>query len=533
MEDKDVVVVDGYVDEPSTLGVPPYIAPHVRMLVGCAEELNLGWDYVTADDYRKNGLPKSSKVLLYGGVTVPGKYLGGTPLSPREAEMIGKNCAETFLGGPLARHDKVRGFDHYSYRDLAAYFYEKENGGDKDRWATSEEIERWLIKGNKVVERHPSFPDPLIAEVSLYRGCVRYFSGGCSFCSETQYGKPEFREQEDVIAEIGKLYDLGVRNFRIGGQSCTVSYKAEGVGESETPKPRPREIRELLEGIWQRCPEIKVLHLDNTNPSVIASWPEESMKILKIFVESTTPGNVLALGLETADRKVMEKNNLNSSPEEAKRAVEMINEVGSERGENGMPRLLPGINFLGGLRGETAETYVKNFRFLRELVDEGNLLRRINIRQVLSHTSDFDLKHKKEFKRFKRRTREEIDRPMLKRIVPEGTVLRDVYMEKREGSKTFGRQIGTYPLLVGIEYPVELETYKDIIITDYGYRSITGLVHPFELRKASYQELKAVPGIGEKRAAKIFQEKPSSIEEMKNIVNNGQDLEKIMRYADL
>ena len=533
MEKTEVLILDGYVDEPSTLGVPPYIAPQIRMIAGCLEELGYSYSYITADEFREDGLQGAEKILVYGGTTVPGKYLGGEPLSESEATEVGRIEGETFLGGPLARYGDVEGFDHYSYKDLSAYFYEKMKGSGEDRWVTSQEMERWLKEGSKIVGRHPNFPDPLITEISLYRGCVRYFTGGCSFCSEPDYGKPEFREQEDVIGEISSLYNQGVRKFRLGGQSCTISYKAKGIGETEKPEPRPDEIRQLFEGIWRECPETEVLHLDNANPSVIASWPEESREILRILVENTTPGNVLALGLETADMEAIKENNLNSTPEEAKKAVEIINEVGSERGENGMPKLLPGVNFLGGLKGETARTYERNLTFLRNLVDKGYLLRRINIRQVLSHGQNFDMKHKKEFKDFKKSVREEIDRPMLKKILPPGTVLKDVYMEKREGSKTFGRQIGTYPLLVGIEYPVELETYKDVIITDYGYRSITGLVHPFELRKASYQELKAVPGIGEKRAAKIFREKPLSMEKMKNIVKNKKNLEKIIRYVNL
>lgn len=532
MEQVDVVILDGYVDEPSTLGVPPYIAPQIRLLAGCAEDLGLSWSYTTADEYRERGLPRADRIVVYGGVSVPGNYLGGTPLSGKEAGRLAQGEAETFLGGPLARHGEVEGFDHYAYKDLAAYLYEKEQGSKEDRWVTPEEMERWLKGGAEVVEEHPSFPETVIPEISLYRGCVRYFTGGCSFCSEPQYGRPQFRQQEDVIDEISGLHDLGVRHFRIGGQSCTLSYKAEGIGEKEAPEPRPREINKLFNGIWKECPGIKVLHLDNANPSVIASWPEKSKEILETLVEKTTSGNLLALGLETADREVIQRNNINSTPKETRKAVEIINELGKGRGENGMPDLLPGLNFLGGLKGETEETYEKNFKFLEELVDEGYLLRRINIRQVLPHTKSFEMKHKKEFKEFKQRVRKEIDRPMLKKIIPPGTVMKDVYMEKREGKKTFGRQVGTYPLLVGIEYPVELGEYKDVIITDYGYRSVTGLVHPFKLKEVSYEELKAVPGIGGRRASKIFQEKPTDRDELRELIGE-EATDDIMSYVKL
>ena len=52
------------------------------------------------------------------------------------------------------------------------------------------------------------------------------------------------------------------------------------------------------------------------------------------------------------------------------------------RGERGLPKLLPGLNFIAGLNGETEATYGMNMALLRDIRSEGLLLRRINIRQV-------------------------------------------------------------------------------------------------------------------------------------------------------
>lgn len=525
-----VLILDGYVDEPSLLGVPPYISPEPRLLAGVLEEKGLDWEYLTIDEYRLSSPPKSDIILVHGGVTVSGTYLSGTPLSPREAEEIGKRPPETYLGGPLARYENVEGYDHYVEKDLSSYFHDSLEGKPKDRWITPEEREKWLVRGAEVIKRHPMHPDPLIAEMSLYRGCPRYFTGGCSFCSEPLYGEPDFRNQKEVLREIKTLYNNGLRHFRIGGQSCTISYMAEGVGEEKVPIPQPDEIRKLFEKISKECPEIKVLHLDNANPAVMAEYPEKSRNILKTLVEHTTPGNILALGLESADPEVIRQNNLNSNPSQVRKAVEMMNEIGAERGKNGMPKLLPGINFLAGLKGESEETFEKNFQFLKSLVDDGFWLRRINIRQVLSHREDFQMNHQSEFRKFKNRVREEIDQTLLKKIFPKGTVLKNVYMEERKGSKTFGRQIGTYPLLIGVEYPLNLGTYYDIIITDYGYRSITGIHHPFRIQEASFDQLKAIPGIGAKRAAKIFREQPENIQEFKDLFQDEESAEKILEY---
>ncbi len=529
----DVLILDGYVDEPSLLGVPPFISPEPRLLAGVAEEKALTWKYVTADEYRKNGLPRSDITLVHGGVTVPGKYLSGTPLSKREAEEIARGRENTFLGGPLAKYSDVKGYDHYSKYDLSAYLADWLDGEAEDRWAALEERERWMKSGAVVVKEHPMFPDPLLAEITTYRGCPRYFTGGCSFCSEPDYGKPVFREQEDIIEEIGRLYDLGIRHFRLGGQSCIFSYKAEGIGETETPKPRPDELLDLFKGINNRCPAIKVLHVDNANPAVIAEHPEESEEILNILFEYTTSGNVLALGMESADPGVIEKNNLNSTPEIVKEAIEMINEAGKERGENGMPELLPGINLLAGLPGETPESYEMNFKFLRDIRDSELLLRRINIRQVISPSGKINTEFNKEFREFKKKVREDIDRPLLEKMLPTGTVLKDIYMEKHDGKITFGRQIGTYPLLVGIEYELPLSEYHDVMITDHGYRSVTGIHHPFVLKEASYKQLQAVPGIGKKRAAKLFREQPKTEEEFLSLFEEEDKGEEILNYITL
>ncbi len=529
-EKVDILVVDGYIDEPSLLGVPPYLSPEPRMLVGVAREAGLAWEYITADEYRKNGLPLGDIVLVHGGVTVPGKYLGGTPMTVEEAERIAEEPSETFLGGPFARYEDVKGYDHYAAKDLAAYFYDSLYGKERDRWAEPLEMEDWLKFGHKVVERHPFYPDPLLIEMSAYRGCPRYFTGGCSFCSEPDYGEPRFREQEDIIEEMELLYEKGVRNFRLGGQSCTISYKAEGIGEEEVPVPNPDEIKKLFKGIDEKCPELKVFHLDNANPAVLAEYPERSEDILRTLVEYTTSGNVLAFGLESADERVIEENNLNSTPKQVKEAVRLMNKVGRERGSTGMPRLLPGINFLGGLKGETKKTYDKNFDFLKELLKEDLLLRRINIRQVLSHEKGLELRYKRKFKRFKEKVRKEIDRPLLEKMLPEGTLLKDVYMEKMDGNTTFGRQIGTYPLLVGINYPLDLGEYHDVRVTDHGYRSVTGVHQPLRVEEAAFKHLKEIPGIGKRRAASIFRKRPKDISELEKIIDDEEVLKRILNF---
>ena len=50
----DAVIIDGYVDEPACLGVPPYISPYIRTVAGVFAERKLSADYVTIDQLRKD-----------------------------------------------------------------------------------------------------------------------------------------------------------------------------------------------------------------------------------------------------------------------------------------------------------------------------------------------------------------------------------------------------------------------------------------------------------------------------------------------
>ncbi|MEM2868874.1 MAG: radical SAM protein [Thermoplasmata archaeon] len=539
-------IVDGYVDEPSTLGVPPYISPYPRLLAGAVRDAGHDWLYLTADELRAAGLVSGSPTLpapgareralkkarilsecdvlaLSGGASVPGKYLRGLPLSVREMGEIARAFrGAKLLGGPLARFspwalEGVWGlFDFVARKDAEAALYEYLRVGRwRDRERSAEEEERWLRMGAALVREHPDFPRPLMVELLLYRGCVRYRSGGCSFCTDALYGRPRFRTPEDVAAEVSALHEAGAVGFRLGGASCIFSYLAEGVGTTEAPRPSLEAVARLLRGIRAAAPGLEVLHTDNANPAVIASHPEESRAILGELVSYCTGGNVLSLGLESADPAVMEANNLNATPEQTLEAVRMINAAGAAMSPTGLPALLPGLNFLCGLEAETSRTYELNLDFLRRLAGEGVLLRRINIRQVAPVRRRFPpLRHRGAFLRFKERVRREIDRPMLARIAPFGTVLRDVFPEVIIGRLVFGRQSGTYPLLVGIpkgagsEEALMSGQCLNIVVVDHGERSVTGLPTPLKVNSLPLSALAAIRGIGRMRAARIVRRRP-------------------------
>ena len=556
-----IAILDCYIDEPTCLGVPPYISPYPRYIAGAIWSVDKSIDvrYLTIDDLRKE-TEKSKTIeeveilVVIAGMIVPGKYLSTYPAHPKEIRRYLENLAKPIkiLCGPAAvfgfgvgggSKTKELGelFDFVVKGDPEIFirdFLKEGESVDLDaRRESAREIRDFAIKGAAIVKQHQNYPDYLIAEIETYRGCPRSISGGCSFCAEPLKGLPDFRLAEDIVEEIRALYDNGVRHFRIGNQPCIFSYNAKDVGKEEFPRPNPEAVERLFRGIRRVAPNLKTLHIDNANPGVIARYPEESKKIAKIICKYHTPGDVAAFGVESADPKVIKENNLKAYPEDVIKAVEILNEVGSKRGYNGLPELLPGLNFVFGLKGESKETFVRNFNLLKEILDRGLMIRRINLRQVipLPGTRMYEIgekiikKHREIFRRFKKKVREEIDRKMLKRILPLGTVMRDVYTEMHIGKITFARQLGSYPILVGIPGKLDLRKFIDVKVIDYGYRSITAIPYPLEINKIPIETLEAIPGIGRKRALRIARARPiSGRKDLLNILDDENIARKLM-----
>ncbi len=533
-----LVLVDGYIDEPASLGVPPYSSPQIRAVFGAARDVGADVILLNIDDIRRGKkVPDCDVLVVLSGCAVPGRYLRGNPASEREIAELASQARASFriLGGPAAleTNKSLKAiFDLVADVDAAVATNEVVRGdGPSGKWRTIEQWNRWMTLGAESVLGHPDFPQPLIAELETYRGCIRYRSGGCSFCVEPLKGKPSYRQPDDVIAEARRLHELGVRNFRIGAQTCIVSYLARSNG-TETPVPNPEAIDRLLSGI--RSLGVDVLHLDNANPAVIAQHPKESKLAMETMVRHCTSGNVLALGLESADPKVRKANNLNASAEQALDAIRLINEVGRERGPNGLPYLLPGVNFIVGLDGEDPSSLEMNLEFLRQVRKEDLLLRRINIRQVMPirRTFESDVSHS-QFLSFKKTVREEIDSRMLRDLVPVGTRLTRVFTEMREGKHTFGRQIGTYPLLIGFNYPLPLNQFVNVKVVGWGFRSITAVEHPLHINSCPIAAMESLPSIGNKRAVRLFRKRPyHSIEGVEKALDEPRLANEMAEFID-
>ncbi|MES2154034.1 MAG: radical SAM protein [bacterium] len=536
-----LVLVDGYVDEPSCFGVPPYISPQARYAAGAAMAQGAEVEYHTIDGLRNKPLElKGDMLAVLSSCVVPGKYLRGRPITHDEtAELFRDFSGDTMLFGANAAfgfadhgggHATTRvnplkdHVDHFITRDGDAAIADHFAGKTVvNRFRTVDEWNRHAQAGAPVVAQHPDMqPGILMAEIDTFLGCVHYLSGGCGFCKDAKT-KPWYRDEEDIIREVQTLYEAGVRHFRLGGQSCFWTYKAIGVGLTDEPKPNVPATEKLLRGINDVAPKRKVLHIDNCNPAILATHPEEGRAIARLLVEHGTDGNIAAMGLESADPAVFEANNLNATPEQTMDAIRILNEESGERGPNGLPYCLPGLNLLYGLPGETALTYELNWKFLMDLKKSGLRIRRLNIRQLLpirGQKETINPKLKSTFIKHKMAVREGFDRHVLRQVAPTGTILKDVYLEKTEPGITYGRQIATYALLVGIPYETRIDRFVDIMVTDHGYRSLTGIPVPFHVPSASMKELEAIPGIGRKRALDIKVKRPASLAEFSAIVQD-------------
>ena len=476
-----ITILDCYTDEPAGLGVPPFLGTYPRYIAG---ELETPY-YLTIDDlrllkkysstipetkehqktdisvynltknYRETDkiLKNTDELIIIIGVHTPGKYLTATPGTLSEVRRLleGYKCRKV-LAGPITHGSQLHGGKFSEFIDTNFFHEVRQFDFSYDR------IKETAVQGARILEQ---IPDRRMIEIETGCGCSR--KTGCSFCLEPIKNRLQFRDKEDIIAEIKEFHRRGARRFRLGKQSCIYAYP-DLIGLL-------KEIREIG--------EIDVLHIDNANPANIVR--DKGQEKTKAIIKYCTEGNIAAFGVESFDPEVIRKNNLNSDPETTMQAIRILNEHGRHRGPNGMPHFLPGINILLGLIGENRKTLELNYEALKEIIDNDLLLRRINIRKVvpfkgtpLEETTGnkFLRKNKRHYFSWRRRIREDIDHIMLQKLVPKNSILKDVIAETYDGKHTFCRQMGTYPLIVGVRERLPLKEPYDLKVTGHMLRSL-------------------------------------------------------------
>jgi radical SAM superfamily enzyme with C-terminal helix-hairpin-helix motif len=142
--------------------------------------------------------------------------------------------------------------------------------------------------------------------------------------------------------------------------------------------------------------------------------------------------------------------------------------------------------------------------------------------------------HPREFRTFKLTVRGEVDQPLLERMLPFGAPMRNVWTEVHDGNTTFGRQIGSYPLLVGIPARLDLGTFLDVRVVGYGMRSVTAVPDPLPINECPLSMLESIPGVGRKRAARIVRGRPyGDAEALRGVLDDPKLADTLVDLADL
>ncbi len=532
---KKFLILDCYVDEPACLGVPPFVSPYPRLIAGALKDAGIHDDnitYMTIDhirpEYKINNY--FDETFIIGGAAVPGRYLGAKIGTFAEIKSIIENNNLFFsVGGLISRlpqFGSINGNFRIISNDIEAAAFHSAKDETKDRLRDNTECARWGVLGASIVKAHQDYPQ-LIAEIETYRGCPR--EKKCSFCSENIYSSIDFRNEYDIITEIEALISSGISRFRLGRQADITAYGSDlNSYKNGFPQSNPERIRSLFEPLSQKIKtgEIKSLFIDNANPGQLATYENESKEILSIIAETVSEGDTMALGAESFDPSLIKPNNLKASRDEIIKAIKIINEAGSLR-KNGIPSILPGVNLIHGLIGETDKTFKLNYETLKEILDEGLLIKRINIRKIqpFPGTPLYESKFRpsqrviNRYDYYKEKIRSEIDTVMLAKIYPAGTVIKEVRTEENIQGYSYARQIASYPIICKIPLELEHRTVFDAVILGNKERSLNALPFPIEINKLNSKALEYIPHIGKKTSDMIIN-KPLTKEKVLGLTPN-------------
>lgn len=493
-------ILDCYTVEPSGLGVPPYLSTYARAAYGALVKAFPGADvrYLTIDDVRwcLNGgrpytQPPLSDPLTYSatasraealkiladavitvviaGDAVPSVHLQAQNGSVEDiAKALARTGARRVLLGPLAA-SVLREPGRYAGLFDAVHTHtvtSADLGAGSRAAAPYTRLAADRVPFDRLIGQLGWRP---VAEVELYRGCTR--RRFCSFCNEpVKASHVTFREPADVLDEIAALYAAGVHNMRLGQQACFFSYLNRDAAA----------IERLLADIRERCPDLEVLHIDNADPLAVAC--RTGATIARLVARYCSEGNCAPMGIESFDPAVITTNALTCTPEVLMRAIANVNEAGAHIGPRGLPVLLPGLNLIYGLPGETHRTHYENLAGLVRILDQGYLCHRINVRQARTYPStplatmqQLQPPSAEHFDTWKADISYVFDQPMKQRVYPSGHTIPGLHSFFVTTRGTWHRRLGSYSIQVverGTARPL-LED-ADLTVTDHEPRYLIG-----------------------------------------------------------
>ncbi len=498
------MILDCFTVEPSGLGVPPYLSSYVREAYSALRRAFPEADvrYLTIDDVRwhLNGgrphvaapasdpltyaattnresalklLHDAAVVVAIGGDKVPSVHLHAVNGSlPEIARALACTRGKTVLLGPMSAYAVTEPaefaglFDAVHTHTLTAEMMDRSTFAAADYAALRDDRESYA----GLVEQLSWEP---IAEIELYRGCTR--RRFCDFCNEpVKAANVAFRSVEDVLHEVGLLAQAGVRNFRLGMQTCFFSYQNRD----------EKQIEALLAGVRDAVPDLEVLHIDNADPLAVAS--PAGGRIATLVAEYCTEGNCAPMGIESFDPEVIERNTLTCTGEILLRAVENVNAAGAARGPGGLPMLLPGLNLIYGLPGETHGTHLANLTWLSRILGAGLMCHRTNVRQARAYpgTPLAALGETEpppsavHFDTWKADLDAVWDLPMKQRVYPTGLEVPGLHSFFVNDAGTWFRRLGSYSIqIVEPSSAVALFTQADLRVTGHASRWVYGERH--------------------------------------------------------
>jgi radical SAM superfamily enzyme with C-terminal helix-hairpin-helix motif len=403
------IILDCYTDEPSGYGVRPYLGTHQIHLSQALAFQGVPHYLLTIDDLRyatgklaitediavynvtKNRdrtlelLSGADRIFVIMGCFVDYQYFSCVPPKSDEVAALLKSLeidrAEIILFYVMGTLDGIS--PDYADSNLAKLVTIVEHGNTyrfvlegKPSSSSQNLINPDYESLSKISAVEPPIIGQLdsmvIAEIETGTGCN---TPTCVFCIESvRSPKVRYREPKDIASQIRTLYSQGVRHFRLGRQPNFYHYYFQNI----------EKLEELLSSIRGDCPDIRMLHIDNANIVNVAT--KSGKEFTKLIAEYCTPGNIAPFGIESFDERVRKATGVVGTSETVMKAIDVINEFGSERGNNGLPKFLPGINIIYGLPGQSIETHKINMQYLRRIIDAGYMTQRLYFRQITQPT---------------------------------------------------------------------------------------------------------------------------------------------------
>lgn len=496
------VILDCYSDEPSGFGVPPYLGVHQRYVSGALDFLGRKHFYVTIDDLRyaknqkfdvtfghtdisiknltKNAenaaslLDQADTIFIIMGCFVDYEYVSALPPRAHEVfnlvnEFKAKKVLFYVLGAQEVLPPNFKKSKLFQIVDVVVtgHSYNYLLKGKKDSFTPNYSLLAEITKNIPSVIKQIYLP--MIIEVETMTGCNR--RPGCSFCIENLRALPvEYRQENDIIAEVQILYKEGARHIRLGRQPNFYYYMRQNVSS----------IEKVLSEIRNKCPNLEMFHIDNVNPESVVT--NEGKEITKLIVKHCTSGNIAPFGVESFDPLVREKNNLNGTLEEIMEAIAILNEYGQEKGEDGMPKFLPGVNLIFNLNGQRENTLDYNLMYLDKIMAKGYQTQRLFFRKLTSPLGvsiDEYAKNANDelFEKWRDQIYVNYAYPMLERVFPAGHIIRNLRVEVWQKGNSLLRQLATCPTRVVIENKLlSLNSYCDVEVQGLlKHRTLKGL----------------------------------------------------------